>query len=127
MSLARTTTLVVASGLLVGCGGSGQDPSFETGGPIGRTKAIGDAAASRDPGAIPDLIESLWSEDPAERMLAIRALESMTGETLGYGFADSEQKRTEAADRWVSWWRADRARSAPGATPPEATGASGGL
>lgn len=119
--------LLVALGLLAGCGGSGQDPSFESGGPIGRTKAIGDAAAARDSGAIPDLIDSLWSDDPAERMLAIRALESMTGQTLGYGFADPEQKRTEAADRWVSWWRDERARTAPGVVPPAGTGASGGL
>lgn len=109
---------LLAAALLAGCGGSGQNPSFETGGPIGRTKAIGDAAARGDQNAIPDLIESLWSADPAERMLAIRALESMTGETLGYGFSDPEPKRTAAADRWVSWWRAESSDPNWGVTQP---------
>src|SRR5207237_1315387 len=49
-----------------------------------RLEAIGEAARTRDPAAIPHLIEMLESDDPAVRMASIRTLELITGQTLGY-------------------------------------------
>jgi hypothetical protein len=45
----------------------------------------------------------LESDDPLERMMAIRALELMTGETHGYDYAAPEWDRRAAVDRWVEW------------------------
>jgi len=72
--------------------------------PAARIQAIQDAAASNDRSAIPDLIRSLDSDDPAERMLAIRALEQMTGQTLGYEHWAPRADRAAAAQRWADWY-----------------------
>ncbi len=45
----------------------------------------------------------LESDDPAERMLAIRALERITDQTLGYHHEDPEWKRVESVNRWEHW------------------------
>jgi hypothetical protein len=48
------------------------------------------------------LVEQLDSQDPAARMLAIRALEHRTGTTLGYVHTDPEWKRQESIERWMN-------------------------
>lgn len=70
--------------------------------------ALGAAARAGDRGRIPDLIVMLDSSDPAQRMLAIRTLERMTGQTLGYDHAAPEPERAQAIDRWVKWEAAQR-------------------
>lgn len=67
-----------------------------------------DAAERRDPGAIPDLIECLGSDDPAVRLAAIRALERITGQTLGYEHAAAEWRRREMVDVWLVWLAQER-------------------
>ncbi|VAX40019.1 hypothetical protein MNBD_PLANCTO03-1271, partial [hydrothermal vent metagenome] len=38
------------------------------------------------------------------RMVAILALERLTGETLGYDHAAVEAQREDAVARWVEWY-----------------------
>ena len=76
---------------------------FDSPDPTRRLAAIADAGASEDPAAIPDLIEQLESNDPGARLLAVRSLERITGETLGYDYADPWWVRNEAVRRWRRW------------------------
>lgn len=68
--------------------------------PAERVRSISRAAAARDSEAVDELVAMLRSDDPVVRMLAIRALEDITGETLGYDHAGPERSRTEAVERW---------------------------
>ena len=76
---------------------------FESPLPSARIEAIVDAAARRDRTAVPQLVECLSSDDPAVRMAAIRALERITGQTLGYEHAAPEWRRQEMVDVWLAW------------------------
>lgn len=69
------------------------------------------AASTGDKSSIPGLIERLSSNDPAERLLAIRSLERLTGETKGYDHAASPQKRNQAIERWATWWEMEKAKA----------------
>jgi HEAT repeat protein len=76
---------------------------FDSPEPAARIEAAVEAADRGDRGAIPDLIALLESDDPATRLVAIRSLERLTGETLGYDHAAGEYEREEAVERWVEW------------------------
>lgn len=76
---------------------------FDSPDPTKRLVAITDAGARTDANAIPDLIRQLESSDPAARMLAIRSLERITGETLGYDYASPGWERAAAVERWRRW------------------------
>lgn len=80
--------------------------------PATRIAAIREAAIQRDAAQLPELIESLYSDDGAERFLAIRTLEELTGRTLGYDHAAPPAARREAADRWADWYHAHQGDSA---------------
>jgi len=64
---------------------------------------MADAAASSDRSAVPGLIERLSSEDPGERLMAIRTLEWITGHTFGYDHAAGSRDREAAIERWTRW------------------------
>ncbi len=66
-------------------------------------KAMSEAAAAKSRRAIEPLVRRLYDEDPAIRMLAIGALEDITGETMGYRSYESEVKRVAAVKRWEAW------------------------
>ena len=76
---------------------------FDSPDPTSRLAAISDAGARGDREAIPQLIEQLESSDPGARLLAIRSLERITGETLGYHHADPWWERAPAVRRWRRW------------------------
>lgn len=101
-----------------GCAIPGQRADFSSTDPAERTLAVGRAAESPDPEAVPALILLLESEDPAERMLAIGALEMQTGQTLGYDYSDSEPRRAAAVQRWVAWQKARSGGPTAPATAP---------
>ena len=86
------------------CWGSGCGPtihpSFDSPEPAARNSAIVQAADRRDPAAVPDLVRMLDSDDPATRLLAINALQRITGETYGYDYAAPELNRQAATARW---------------------------
>lgn len=86
------------------------EPAFDSPAPSKRLDAIVDAAAQDDRSTIPPLIDMLDSDDPAERMLAIRALERISGgQTFGYRYADPEWLRRESVNRWVDWAESEQA------------------
>lgn len=76
---------------------------FDSPDPTSRLVAISEAGESGDASAVPDLIEQLESNDPGARLLAIRSLERITGETLGYHYADPWWSRANAVRRWRVW------------------------
>jgi len=89
---------------LVGCADPDSAVGFHEAGPEARVRAIRQAGNRDDKKAIPDLIELLQSDDPAERLLSIRTLEKMTGQTLGYDHTAGQEQRREAAKRWADWY-----------------------
>lgn len=89
-------------------------------------EAITAAADSRNRQAIPGLISSLDSDDPAVRLAAIRALERVTGQTLGYDHAAPPWRRAAMVDEWERWYRAQRDAGGGGQTVPVASSAGGG-
>jgi len=91
-----------------GCSQPALSPSFESGVPAERTMAATEAARTDDASKVPQLITMLGSEDPAQRMIASDALERITGQTLGYDFADPEPRRNEAIARWRAWEASER-------------------
>lgn len=56
---------------------------------------------------VPLLIEGLKIDDLEVRRLAVKKLETYTGQFLGYFPEDPPQKRAEAVARWEEWWRAE--------------------
>lgn len=97
------TTLVAAA--LAGCAG---EVSFESSDPAARLRAIHRAASENDRASIPELIKMLESDDPAIRLLSIRTLESMTGQTMGYDAVAPSYERTPAVNRWTEWYKSER-------------------
>jgi HEAT repeat protein len=76
---------------------------FDSPEPAARNAAIVQAAAGRDAAAVPNLVRMLDSDDPATRLLAIDALDRITGERLGYEHAAHEHEREPAVRRWQEW------------------------
>lgn len=94
--------------------------------PAQRRDAIVEAGAARDGLAVPDLIARLDSQDPGERLLAIRSLELITGETCGYDYAASVGERQRAILRWTDWVQAhDYAGAGARRGPGVGSGAGG--
>ena len=81
-------------------------PGFDAVGPARRLDAVVSAADATDDQSLRGLIQSLDSDDPAGRLLAITALEKRTGQTLGYRYTDPPWLRDQAVARWVQWERA---------------------
>ncbi len=92
--------------------------SFDAADPSLRIEAIRKAAHDRDMTAVPSLISLLDSDDPAVRLLAIRTLEDLTSQTLGYDHAAPPWSRREAVDRWMRWYSQQGATPGPGAARP---------
>lgn len=67
------------------------------------TVAMNKAAQTKSRGAIVPLVKRLYDEDPAIRLSAIRALQSITGEDMGYRSYEPEVKRIAAIKRWEAW------------------------
>jgi hypothetical protein len=88
--------------LLAGAGcGPTIRADFDSPEPAARNAAIVQAAGRRDRSAVADLVRMLDSDDPATRLLAINALERITGERLGYEYAAPEGERLAAIERWA--------------------------
>jgi len=87
----------------IGAGCQPIQTGFDSPAPTKRIDAIVGASELQDTESLGRLIEQLESEDPAARMLAIRALESRTGATLGYNHAAPRWQRIEAVNRWIEY------------------------
>lgn len=119
--------LVVAA---AGCAADDPAPAFEAPTARARAAAVAEAASEKDVSAIPDLIAALDDGDPVVRSWAIRALEEITGETLGYDPFAAQGVRDEAVGRWVRWRRrggetdtVDRGVGGGGGSGPAGAGA----
>jgi len=108
---------LLALGSVSACGGPALTPGFESVDPQERTTALLEAARAQDRGAISELIERLWSSDPAERMLASAALRRLTGQDFGYRHFDPETVRDRAAEQWRRWWLSQQERAQGRARP----------
>ena len=101
------------------------EPAFDSPAPSKRLDAIVDAAAQDDRSTIPPLIDMLDSDDPAERMFAIRALERISGgRTFGYRYADPEWLRRDSVNRWVEWAESELAETRAPESPERDPGRS---
>lgn len=90
---------------------------FDAIGPSHRLDAIVLAADQADDPSLQGLIQQLDSDDPAARLLAIRALEKRTGQTLDYRYDDPPWKRDAAVNRWMLWYQARDGVAPSGAGP----------
>ena len=90
--------------VLIGMGGCPSPQiGFDSPAPSKRLDAIAHAAQKEDQESRIQLVEKLGSTDPAERMLAIRALEQREGTTLEYEHAAPQWERLEAIERWRAY------------------------
>lgn len=89
--------------IIAGCQGEGPKVGLKSDDPAGRMIAMKQAGQRHDPRAVPDLIDDLSSDDPAERFYASGALERITGQTFGYRYYDTEEARAQAIERWKQW------------------------
>jgi hypothetical protein len=78
---------------------------FDSPDPTARLTAIADAGERGDRAAVHELIRQLESTDPGARLLAIRSLQRITGETFGYDYAAPWWERAESVARWQAWAR----------------------
>gem|GEM_PF-3291960 len=65
-----------------------------------RAQAVVRLAESHDTQSIHKLVELLQDHDQAVRMVAILALQRLTGETFGYRYYDDAARRGAAVERW---------------------------
>lgn len=101
--MARSARCLWVGGLALVGGCTPIPKGFDSPEPAARIEAAVDAADRGDRSAIPQLIGLLDSDDPATRLVAIRSLERLTGQTLGYDHAAPEADREPAIARWVDW------------------------
>ena len=117
--LSATGCAAVLACLACACSAPMERPSFHAATPKARAAAVAEAASAKDAAAVPDLIEALDDDDPVVRSWGIRALEGITGQTLGYDPYGSQGARDDAVDRWVAWrLGADQSDTVPGAGGP---------
>lgn len=109
---------LASCGLVAGAGcGSTVAPSFESVEPAARNAAIVEAARTNDATSAPELVRMLSSDDPTTRVLAIRTLEQLTGQTRGYDATGDEEERDQAIERWNAWLREEQTQAPQGGTP----------
>ncbi len=61
------------------------------------------AAQKKSRLAIVPLVKRLYDEDPVMRLSAIRALQRITAEDMGYRSYEPQVKRMAAIERWEAW------------------------
>lgn len=108
------------------CASVPDEASFSRPDPSARLRAIREAGVSTDRESLRELIKCLESDDPAERMLAILALERRTGQTLGYDHSARRGARAEAVERWVEWYEKEVAGGSGGSVAGSAGRPRGG-
>lgn len=114
---ASLAVLIGSSGggaILGGCANPESAVGFTEPDTAARMRAIRRAGALQDQQAVPALISRLDSDDPAERLLAIRTLEKITGETQRFEYAASKEQREAGVRKWVEWYAQAHAREVGG-------------
>ena len=100
-AVAGAATLALA--FLTGCGGPPPVKDVSNPDPSGKIPAIVQAAKKGDRRVLNQLVKDLDNDDPAVRFYAIRTLEQLTGERLGFVYFDDEVERKPALARWSQW------------------------
>ena len=97
--------LMGAAMTLVSCGQPSMEGGFDSPVPAARMQAIERAARAgdRSPATLKRIVEQLDSDDPAVRLVAIGALERLTGETHGFRAYDPPIERRAAVRRWSEY------------------------
>lgn len=111
--------IVLALLVCEGCSApSSRIGGFESDNPATVLYAIQQAGQQRDRTQLPHLVEALENDDPAVRMMAIVALEKITGQRLGYQPYETTANRAPAVTRWQTLVRGEltAALDAPPAT-----------
>ena len=80
-----------------------EDPSV-------RIAAVIRAGKTKDPMALPYLVDRLGDSEPDVRFFAILALEKVTGKRMGYHYYEPPDARAEAEQRWRRWLERSRAK-----------------
>jgi hypothetical protein len=83
-----------------GCAPPASQGTLDSDNPAAKLYAVRKAGEAGDKSAIPKLVEALDNDDPAVRMMAIHALEKITGERLGFNPYGSVNERRECVDAW---------------------------
>jgi len=86
--------------LLASCNASPFRSGLDSPDPAARLAAIQQAGQTRDRSAVRGLVDALDSDDAVVRMMAIHALEAITGERREYDPYDDSETRRKAANRW---------------------------
>jgi len=106
--LARGGLAALAAWACAACAPSATEGGFKNPAPGAQVYAIESAVREERKQQIPEIVECLRSDDDLVRMMAIGALERMTGQTLGYDFTDPLPLRLEGYRRWRAWVIAER-------------------
>lgn len=106
--LARGMLAAVSVWACAACAPSATEGGFKNPAPGAQVYAIESAVREERKQQIPEIVECLRSDDDLVRMMAIGALERMTGQTLGYDFTDPLPLRLEGYRRWREWVIAQR-------------------
>ena len=102
MKLAWKVAVFSAGLLAASCAPSALEGGFDSPNPAAKLYAIEQAAREGDrrPETLASIVEQLDSDDPVVRLLAITALERLTGDTLGYEYDAPASERRPAIRRW---------------------------
>ncbi len=92
---------ITVAPLLTACAPPASEGGLNSDNPASHLYAIRAAGERHDRAALPALVESLDSDDPAIRMMAISALERITGTRRGYDPYASAAQRQPAVEEWV--------------------------
>ena len=101
--MARTAALTTFGVVLLVAACAAPPPSSDFSSPdsASRIASIEKAVQDRDAARVRQIVELLDSDDPAVRLVAITALETLTGQTNGYHYDDPPSARKSAVERWV--------------------------
>jgi hypothetical protein len=64
------------------------------------------AVRKKDKAAVRQLVADLDSDDPAVRLYSSQALRRLTGETFGYQYFATDERRGPAVQKWRQWLEA---------------------
>jgi len=126
VTVRRTALRVALAAAACGVGGCPKRPLAEriqSGDPRVRRAAIVEAGEKRDATVAPQLVTRLTDPEGDVRLVAILALERITGTRRGYRYQANELDREAAYQRWVQWLKAGRAQppsTQPASRPAEA-------
>ncbi|MCE5326469.1 MAG: HEAT repeat domain-containing protein [Planctomycetaceae bacterium] len=112
--------LAVLLGWAGGCTPPQKDlaSQFQSADPQARIEAIREAGRTKDPAAVPFLIDRLSDSQSDIRLFAIMALRDITGQVHGYEVYAPAPQRAAAIERWRAWLARRSGGNGPGSAMP---------